>query len=55
VPEADATPRPTRRLHARPERHATKAAPDPAANQDAVESVRRGVLPSGSREAYPDK
>ena len=32
-----------------------RPAPSPAANAEAAESVRRGVLPSGSREAYPDK
>ncbi|MFL5307825.1 MAG: serine/threonine-protein kinase [Polyangia bacterium] len=45
---------PPRRAH-RLDRRAAKPAPSPAANSEAAESVRRGVLPSGSREAYPDK
>jgi serine/threonine-protein kinase len=47
--------RPSRRSHVRAERHAAKAEVSPAANSEASESVKRGVLPSGSREAYPDK
>jgi hypothetical protein len=43
---------PVRRSHARVERAPKIGAP---ANSDASESVKRGVLPSGSREGYPDK
>jgi tRNA A-37 threonylcarbamoyl transferase component Bud32 len=46
--------RPARRGHAAVERRAAKPAATPA-NSEATESVRRGVLLSGSREAYPDK
>jgi len=55
APAAEATPRPSRRSHTRLDRHAAKSAAPAAVNQEAAESVRRGVLPSGSREAYPDK
>ncbi|HXU63350.1 MAG TPA: hypothetical protein VN962_16745, partial [Polyangia bacterium] len=57
-PPAAAAPepaRPARRAHARVEHRPAKSAPSAAANAEAAESVRRGVLPSGSREAYPDK
>ena len=47
--------RPARRAHARVEHRPARTAPSAAANAEAAESVRRGVLPSGSREAYPDK
>jgi hypothetical protein len=44
------------RAHVRPERHVARAI-EPAAggNLETSESVKRGVLPSGSREAYPQK
>jgi serine/threonine-protein kinase len=50
---AASPPAPSRRVRARVE-HAPKLAPKPA-NSDTSESVKRGVLPSGSREGYPDK
>ncbi len=59
APAAPAPPpepvRPARRAHRLDRRAAAKTAASPAANEEAAESVRRGVLPSGSREAYPDK
>ena len=48
-------PRPSRRAHAHVERRPSRPSASPAANAEAAESVRRGVLPSGSREAYPEK
>jgi serine/threonine-protein kinase len=48
-----AAPPPARRIRARVER-AAKLAPQPA-NADTSDSVKRGVLPTGSREGYPDK
>ena len=47
-----APPAPVRKTRVRPERPATRAEP---ANPAAQDSVKRGVLPSGSKEAYPDK
>ena len=49
-----AAPAPVRKTRVRSpaERPATRAAP---ANPAAQDSVKRGVLPSGSKEAYPDK
>ncbi len=49
------TPQP-HRAHVRPDRHVAKSV-EPAAggNLETSESVKRGVLPSGSREAYPQK
>jgi tRNA A-37 threonylcarbamoyl transferase component Bud32 len=63
---AEAAPRPIAQSPApppepvHPARHAHRAErrvkpASPAANIEAAESVRRGVLPSGSREAYPEK
>jgi len=45
-----------RKAHVRLERHVAKA-PEPAAggNLETSDSVKRGVLPAGSREAYPQK
>jgi eukaryotic-like serine/threonine-protein kinase len=44
------------KAHARTERHPTKSAePATGGNLETTESVKRGVLPSGSREAYPQK
>jgi len=48
-------PRPSHRSHVRVEHRPTRSAAEPAANSEAADSVRRGVLPSGSREAYPDQ
>jgi eukaryotic-like serine/threonine-protein kinase len=42
------------KAHLRPERHVLKPIESPA-NAETTESVRRGVLPAGSREAYPQK
>jgi serine/threonine protein kinase len=54
-PASPATPAP-HKLRARPERHAARP-PEPASggNLETSESVKRGVLPAGSREAYPQK
>jgi tRNA A-37 threonylcarbamoyl transferase component Bud32 len=49
-PRAAAAPR----AHARPERHALPV-PPAKSSAAASDSVKRGVLPSGSREAYPDQ
>jgi eukaryotic-like serine/threonine-protein kinase len=46
-------PHPAHHGHGRLERRPAK--PPPPANAESADSVRRGVLPSGSREAYPDK
>jgi len=49
---------PTPQLHKvrpRPERHPAKAPVTSPSNAETSESVKRGVLPSGSREAYPEK
>jgi serine/threonine-protein kinase len=44
------------KAHARSERHAVKpTAPAPGGNLETTESVKRGVLPAGSKEAYPQK
>jgi serine/threonine-protein kinase len=51
VAERPARPAPRGRGHAE-RRAATPEAPRPATSSD---SVKRGVLPSGSREAYPDQ
>ena len=40
---------------ARPHLERRSAKPAPAANPETADSVKRGVLPSGSREAYPEK
>ena len=49
-----APPPAAHRIHLRAERHSAKPAATPA-NAETNESVKRGVLPSGSREAYPEK
>ena len=50
-----APPPPARKIHARVERHPAKPSVATPANAETNESVKRGVLPSGSREAYPEK
>jgi eukaryotic-like serine/threonine-protein kinase len=54
-PTAATTPAP-HKAHARPERHVARPT-EPAAggNLENAESVKRGVLPAGSQEAYPQK
>jgi serine/threonine-protein kinase len=52
APERPAPPRHVR-VHA--ERAAAKAAAKTPATPEPSDSVKRGVLPSGSREGYPDK
>jgi serine/threonine-protein kinase len=47
-------PPPARKVHLRVERHPAKPAVAPA-NAETSDAVKRGVLPSGSREAYPEK
>jgi tRNA A-37 threonylcarbamoyl transferase component Bud32 len=43
-----------RKIHVRVERHPVRPS-QPAANPETSEAVKRGVLPAGSREAYPQK
>jgi serine/threonine-protein kinase len=50
-----APPPPARKIHLRAERHPAKPPVAAPANAETNESVKRGVLPSGSREAYPEK
>ena len=45
---------PVHKAYVRPERDAVRPA-EPAANPETSESVKRGVVPAGSREAYPQK
>jgi eukaryotic-like serine/threonine-protein kinase len=57
VPPTAPAPTPVpHKAHPRPERRVAKL-PEPAAggNLETSESVKRGVLPAGSREAYPQK
>jgi serine/threonine-protein kinase len=51
-PHVSGAPRPRPRAG---EHHATPAAAAAKASAPASDSVKRGVLPSGSREAYPDQ
>jgi eukaryotic-like serine/threonine-protein kinase len=46
---------PARKVHLRVERHPTKPAAVAPANAETSDAVKRGVLPAGSREAYPEK
>jgi hypothetical protein len=50
-----APPAPARKAHVRVERHAATKPPVAPANAETSDAVKRGVLPSGSREAYPEK
>ena len=53
---ATATAPTPHKAHAHAERHPSKATePATGGNLETTESVKRGVLPSGSREAYPQK
>ncbi len=46
---------PTRKLRLRADRHPSRPPAAAPANAETSDSVKRGVLPSGSREAYPEK
>jgi serine/threonine-protein kinase len=46
---------PARKIRVRAEHHVAKPAVTAPANAETSDAVKRGVLPSGSREAYPEK
>ena len=46
---------PARKVRVRAERHPARPAVTAPANAETSDAVKRGVLPSGSREAYPEK
>jgi hypothetical protein len=50
-----AAPAPARKVRVHAEHHPAKPPLTAPANAETSDAVKRGVLPSGSREAYPEK